>query len=317
MFNRFQLLVLLLFSQSIFSAESKYFVIKPEHSRIDFSAKYLKFNTVKGFFSEFKGRFKGTHKTNTLEVKDLELSIKVDSINTRNRLRDAHLLKQDFFNEENYPFIYFKANDFKIKKGNETKIRGKLSIKEQNKDILLSLIYHGTQIDPWGKKSHLFQFKGSINRKDYNLNWNPIAEGGALVGDEILIYGDFQSQVINDQTGWSKHYIPQTKGKIESDEITKDAKVKVSFNSSKKTFDTSSKRFESSERKANDRDFPIIPFVLVSSFGFIGTISFGFFIKKKFQDKREALGDLILILGVIAFSYGLYQVQQFLTQTTS
>lgn len=47
--------------------------------------------------------------------------------------------------------------------------------------------------DPWGKVRRGATATGTINRKDYGLNWNQALEtGGILVGDEVKLTIDVE-----------------------------------------------------------------------------------------------------------------------------
>jgi polyisoprenoid-binding protein YceI len=53
---------------------------------------------------------------------------------------------------------------------------------------VLDVEYAGLAKSPWGSESTGFSATGSLNRKDWGLNWNQALEtGGVLVGDKINI----------------------------------------------------------------------------------------------------------------------------------
>lgn len=52
----------------------------------------------------------------------------------------------------------------------------------------------GSAVDPWGNERAAFTAEGTINRKEFGLNWNKALEaGGLLVGDEVTIVLDVQA----------------------------------------------------------------------------------------------------------------------------
>ena len=79
--------------------------IDPVHSSIAFSVRHLMVSKVRGHFNEFSGAVvvgaDGTPSVNA--------EIAIDSIDTRNEQRDAHLKSADFFDAEKYPTATFAS----------------------------------------------------------------------------------------------------------------------------------------------------------------------------------------------------------------
>jgi polyisoprenoid-binding protein YceI len=152
------------------------------HSEIGFKVKHLMISTVRGKFGSFGGEIN--------ETGELNFSINVESINTNNSDRDAHLKSSDFFDVENYPKITFAAKNFDIKSGH---ISGEITIKGITKEIIMTSEYNGVSVDPWGNKKHGLEVTGKINRSDFGLTWNaPLETGGVLISDEVTFNIDIQ-----------------------------------------------------------------------------------------------------------------------------
>jgi polyisoprenoid-binding protein YceI len=61
---------------------------------------------------------------------------------------------------------------------------GDFTMKGITKSMSFQVDYTGTVIDPWGQVKAGFEITGSINRADFNLNWNASNETGDLVLSE-------------------------------------------------------------------------------------------------------------------------------------
>ena len=54
--------------------------------------------------------------------------------------------------------------------------------------LVLGQVFGGVGQDPWGNTKAGFSASGSINRKDFGIEWNaPLETGGVLVGDKVSI----------------------------------------------------------------------------------------------------------------------------------
>ena len=135
--------------------------------------------TAKGRFTDVKGsvEFDGTD----LSTASIEVEIPIDTINTSNEQRDAHLKSPDFFDSANFPSLTFKSTKITGDVEGEFEIVGELTIRDVTKPITLKAESHGTVRDPWGLDRAGFSALGKINRHDYGLNWNAALETGGLV----------------------------------------------------------------------------------------------------------------------------------------
>src|SRR3954467_7827796 len=79
--------------------------IDPVHSSIAFSVRHLLVSKVRGHFNTFSGAVVvGEDGTPTVTAE-----IAIDSVDTRNEQRDAHLKAADFFDVENHPTATFAS----------------------------------------------------------------------------------------------------------------------------------------------------------------------------------------------------------------
>lgn len=159
--------------------------IDPTHSEVLFKIKHLEIATLTGRFNEITGTAVAEE---NFENAEFTFTTNVNSINTNDPKRDAHLKGVDFFDAEKFPKITFYSTKFKRIGDTTFEIIGKLTIKEITKPTILKIKYGGTNIDPWGNTKAGLSLKGKINRKDFGLVWNAAIEtGGFLVSEEVSI----------------------------------------------------------------------------------------------------------------------------------
>jgi polyisoprenoid-binding protein YceI len=159
--------------------------IDPTHSEVLFKIKHLEIATLTGRFNEITGIAEAEE---DFENAVFSFTANVDSINTNDQKRDAHLKSADFFDAEKFPKITFHSTKFKRIGDATFELIGKLTIKEITKPTILEIKYGGSNIDPWGNTKAGLKLKGKINRKDYGLVWNAAIEtGGFLISEEVRI----------------------------------------------------------------------------------------------------------------------------------
>lgn len=160
--------------------------IDPAHSEIQFSVRHMMISKVRGRFESFNGEieFDENNPTNTT----VDVTIDVNSINTRAADRDNHLRSADFFDVANYPTMTFVSKRVEQTGEDTGKLIGDLTIKDITREVTLNVEYAGQAVSPWGTTSAGFSAKGKINRENFGLTWNAALEtGGVLVGNEIEI----------------------------------------------------------------------------------------------------------------------------------
>ncbi len=160
--------------------------IDPAHSEINFTVRHMMISNVRGQFEKFTGTVDFNEDDPTKSTVDVQ--IEAASINTKEPPRDNHLRSADFFDAEHYPYLTFKSKRV-IKTGDNTgRTVGNLTIRDITREVTLDIEYSGQAQSPWGTTSAGFSATTTINRKDWDLNWNKALEtGGVLVGDQIKI----------------------------------------------------------------------------------------------------------------------------------
>lgn len=156
--------------------------VDPYHSSINFDISHSGISIVNGKFLDYTGNLKkdGEALTNA----NFDFTVQVNSINTSVEKRDNHLRSADFFEVEKYPNMTFKSTKISAtKKPDEYLLYGKLTIKDVTKDVVFNVHYGGSVKNDQGEKLGM-KAETTINRFDYNINFDPGATG---VGKDVRI----------------------------------------------------------------------------------------------------------------------------------
>ena len=161
--------------------------LDPNHTDLGFTAKHMVFTTVRGRFNEYDGYVEVDGDDFTAAKG--EFTLQVASINSSNEKRDEHLRSADFFNAAEYPVLTFRPTHVAARGEGRYAVTGDLTIREVTKPVELDVKVEGRIAkDAFGKERIAVSATGTVNRKDWGLNWNMALEtGGFLVSDEIKI----------------------------------------------------------------------------------------------------------------------------------
>ena len=158
--------------------------IDPAHSRIGFSARHAMVTKVRGAFNEYDGT--GYFDAENPSESRFDITIKAESIDTRNADRDAHLKGNDFFDMENFPEIRFRSTSVEPAGDDNYRVTGDLTIKGVTNPVRFDLELTGSVVDPFGNHRIGLEGKTTINRKDWGVNFNVALEaGGVLVSEKV------------------------------------------------------------------------------------------------------------------------------------
>ncbi|WP_026811293.1 YceI family protein [Arenibacter latericius] len=156
--------------------------VDPYHSSLNFNIEHSGISIVNGKFLDYTGNLTTTGET--LENATYNFTVKVASINTSVEDRDNHLKSADFFEVEKYPNMTFKSTKILATgKPDHYLLYGDLTIKDVTKEVIFDVYYGGIAKSDKGEKLGL-KAKTTINRFDYNINFDP---GAAGVGKEVSI----------------------------------------------------------------------------------------------------------------------------------
>ncbi|UQD57511.1 YceI family protein [Flavobacterium sp. K5-23] len=170
--------------------ENKNWVLDPAHSVLQFNITHLMIATLRGTFNEIEGTVEAE---DNFENAKFSFSANVDSVDTNDEKRDAHLKGPDFFETDKFPKLSFTSTKFTKITDDKFELTGNLTIKNTTKSVVLNADFGGTMIDPWGNLKAGFELKGKINRKDYGLTWNAqIEAGGTMVSEEVTLIANIE-----------------------------------------------------------------------------------------------------------------------------
>lgn len=169
------------------------FTIDQAHTDVLFSTKHMMVTTVHGKFTEVSG---------TLEIDEVEptastaeIRVRTASVDTGFGARDNHLRSDDFFGAEAFPDLIVRSTGIRAKGGNEFVVTADVTIREITRSVDFEVEFLGFYPAMDGARRAGFAARATVDRKDWNLNWNVALEaGGWLVGDQIKLEVEVAAQ---------------------------------------------------------------------------------------------------------------------------
>jgi polyisoprenoid-binding protein YceI len=145
--------------------------IDPTHSNVSFTVRVLSISTTRGRFTTLSGQL---HIDEQNPAKSwVDAQVEATSIDTRIKLRDAHLRSAAFFDVKQYPTITFTSTHVESVDGQDYKVTGNLTLHGVTRPITFDVHYWG-QSSINGARTGL-SAKATINRHDFSLG-----EGAAV-----------------------------------------------------------------------------------------------------------------------------------------
>ncbi len=166
-------------------------VLDPSHSEVQFKVKHLMISNVTGSLKIFSS----TVETNgdDFTTAKINFSADVNSIDTNNEQRDAHLKGSDFFDAAAHPEIKFEGRKMEKVDAENYKLHGNFTIKGVTKPAVLDVEMGGIAKDAYGNTRAGFMVNGKINRQDYGITFGMVTEaGGVVVSDEVKLNSNIQ-----------------------------------------------------------------------------------------------------------------------------
>lgn len=130
----------------------------------------------------------------SLEQTSLSATVAMASVDTNNADRDAHLRNEDFFDVETFPEMTFASTSINHVEGERYSVVGDMTIRGITRSETLDVVFNGIETFPGDGSVHAgFEATGTIDRKDYGVDFNvPLGAGGFVVSEKIGIELDIQ-----------------------------------------------------------------------------------------------------------------------------
>jgi polyisoprenoid-binding protein YceI len=113
----------------------------------------------------------------------VEVTIDVNSVDTRQPDRDKDLKSPHFFDADKFPTITFKSKKVEKVSEGKLKVTGDLTIHGVTKEVVLDVDGPTAPVkDPWGNQRVGVSANSKITRQDFGITYGP-----GMIGDEITI----------------------------------------------------------------------------------------------------------------------------------
>jgi polyisoprenoid-binding protein YceI len=175
-------------------------IFEPGHTAAEFRARHMMVTWVRGHFKDVRGSLE--FDSDPPATLSLEAVIDARKLWTGEPQRDDHLRSADFLDVAKHPTITFKSTASKCVGAADYDVSGELTIRGVSRPVMLRMHYLGRWQTPYwtdagdaGPVTRAgFVGETRVNRHDFQVDWNsPIANGGIVVGDEIVIKVDVEA----------------------------------------------------------------------------------------------------------------------------
>jgi polyisoprenoid-binding protein YceI len=153
------------------------------HSSIGFSVRHLMVSKIRGVFTDFSGAIVVAEDG----TPSVTAEVAIDSLNTNNEQREAHLKSADYFDVEKYPTATFRSTAVRTN-GDNYVVDGEFTLKGITKPVSLDLEFNG--VNPGMGHGEVAGFEASVvlNRKDFGIDIDmPLETGGTVVGEKVTV----------------------------------------------------------------------------------------------------------------------------------
>jgi polyisoprenoid-binding protein YceI len=157
------------------------YTIDATHSSAIFRVKHMGVSWFYGAFKDVSGTFAwdAAHP----EKSSVELTIAVESVDTRNEKRDQHLKSADFFSAAEFPEITFKSSKVKQVKEGVLEVTGELSLHGQSQPLTVQVELAG-MAPAGGRRPAMAGFETTFTIQRSAFGMDNMLEA---LGDEVRV----------------------------------------------------------------------------------------------------------------------------------
>lgn len=139
--------------------------IDSTHSHVSFAIRVMSVSTTRGRFKTLRGQLHidEQHPANSR----VDAQVEANSLDTRNKLRDAHLRSAAFFDVKKYSTITFTSTNVEHAGGQHYQVTGNLTLHGVTRSITFNVHFRG-QSSLMGVRAGL-SASATINRHDFSL----------------------------------------------------------------------------------------------------------------------------------------------------
>jgi polyisoprenoid-binding protein YceI len=161
------------------------------HSAAGFSVKHLMVSTVRGTLGPIKGTVEYDGKS--VDSIKADISIDVSGVNTGTEGRDKDLKSPNFFDVAQFPAATFKSKRVVAEAAGKFKLIGDLTMHGVTKEVTLSVEGPSAPLKQGQNLRMGASATGTINRRDFGLQYSRMVEATPMVGDEVQITIDVEA----------------------------------------------------------------------------------------------------------------------------
>jgi polyisoprenoid-binding protein YceI len=163
--------------------------IDATHSEVSFTVRHMAVSKVRGRLGTVSGEIVTAEDPTASSV---TAEVDVTSITTFNEQRDAHIKSGDFFEVESHPAATFRSTGLGF--DGDYSLTGELTLKGVTKPVTLAVEVSGFGPDAYGGTRVGFSAKGTINRRDFGINFDAkLDNGGLVVSDKVELELDVEA----------------------------------------------------------------------------------------------------------------------------
>ncbi len=168
------------------------YAIDPLHSSVNFVARHLVGAKVRGTFKEVSGTITIADPP---ESSSVQASVKVESVDTGQEQRDAHLKSPDFFDVEHFSTIDLVSTGLTKVSDSEWKLASELTVRGVTKPVVWDLEYLGTG-PGMAPDSTVAAFSATteVDRREFEVSFShALADSTLIVGNKVKLEVDVEA----------------------------------------------------------------------------------------------------------------------------